>query len=118
MMDATSWRSLCEKAKYARSDAEGSGIFAIVCDTIDLAAHCGTHPVGIIHFARTSFGLKTWDMDSVEFLKDNLLDQEDEDQPPSDHDDDETDLDGQMGGECPPAPKKRKQFGLREAIVD
>lgn len=73
MQDAITWRGICEKAKFARDDVESSAWFAVICDTIDVAAHCQTHPIGLIHFGRTSMGLKNWDMDAIEFLKDNLL---------------------------------------------
>lgn len=117
MADAMTWRCLCEKVKYAQEDAESSALFAVIADTIDLSAHCETHPVGLIHFARTSFGLRTWDMDAIEFLKDNLL--AEDDKAPSDHDDDDTDVDKELGGVCPPAPqKKRKAFGLAESLEE
>lgn len=73
MADAMTWRCLCEKVKFAQDDAEASALFAVVNDTIEIAAHCQTHPVGLIHFARTSLGVKNWDMDAIEFVKDNLL---------------------------------------------
>lgn len=72
---------------------------AVITDTIDLSAHCETHPVGLMSFARSSFGLKTWDMDAIEFLKDNLLvDDEDKDNVVEvDNDDDDDDKDEEHG---------------------
>jgi len=78
MIDATTWRSLCEKAKYATDDTEGVGILCLLAETIDIANHCDTHPVGLLHNARTAMDRKVWDLDSVDFLKANLLAEVDE----------------------------------------
>lgn len=74
IVDATSWRSICEKAKYAQDDVEGDSILELLLETIELAAHCETHPIGIMNFARTSFGQKSWDIDSAHYLREHLLD--------------------------------------------
>lgn len=73
MSDATVWRGLCEKAKFATDDVEGDGIICLLKETIEMANHCDAHPVGLIHFARTSHGRPVWDLDTLDYLQANML---------------------------------------------
>ena len=75
MSDATVWRGLCEKAKFAMDDTEGVGILCLLSETVAMANHCDSHPIGLIHFARTSHGRPVWDLDTLDYLKDHLLDE-------------------------------------------
>lgn len=75
MSDATTWRGLCEKAKFAMDDTEGVGILCLLSETVAMANHCDSHPIGLIHFARTSHGRPVWDLDTLDYLKDHLLDE-------------------------------------------
>lgn len=74
MSDATTWRSLCEKAKYAIDDQEGVGILCLVSETIAMANHCDSHPIGLIHFARTAHGQAVWDLDALDYMQAHMLD--------------------------------------------
>lgn len=76
MSDATAWRTLCEKAKFAMDDTEGIGILCLLSETVAMANHCDSHPVGLIHFARTSHRRPVWDLDTLDFLQQNLLSEE------------------------------------------
>lgn len=73
MQDATTWRGICEKAKYASDEVDGDAIIALLLETIEIAGHCDTHPIGIIHFARTQHDRKVWDLDTLDYLQANLL---------------------------------------------
>lgn len=103
-MDACHWRSLCEKAKYAQDDIEGESYLELLVETIEMAAHCESHPIGLISFARTSYGAKTWDIDTLHMMKDQLLD---EDEIPEGHGTpvDEDDVEGSGSGK-----KRRRLF--------
>lgn len=115
MSDATTWRSLCEKAKYAMDDIEGQGILCLIAETIDIANHCDGHPVGLIHFARTEHGRAVWDLESVDFLKANMLpaeadhpveiDDDDSPTPPSTPNDP---FHGKRKVSAPQAPSKKR----------
>jgi len=74
MQDAQTWRALVEKAKFATDDEEGKKLLSLVSATIVMAAHCHSHPVGLIHFARTEYAIKQWDAQAAAFLRENLLD--------------------------------------------
>lgn len=110
IVDAMHWRALCEKAKFARDDIEGESYLELLIDTVEMAAHCESHPIGLINFARTQFGAKTWDIDVLHMLKDNLLvdDQEggSSEHPEVDVDDEEASGDGK---------KRRRLFPLDDA---
>jgi hypothetical protein len=111
MSDATTWRSLCEKAKYAMDDIEGQGILCLIAETIDIANHCDGHPVGLIHWARTEHGRPVWDLESVDYLKANMLPAE-----AVHHVDDDDDTvqsppttpNPADGVTCPGAPKRKR----------
>jgi len=113
MSDATTWRGVCEKAKYAFDDIEGLGIISLVGETIDMASHCNTHPIALIHFARTVHGRPVWDLDTIDYLKENMLSDDEKDSNDIvDIDapegvvwgsDDEADT-GNMGGDQPTQP--------------
>lgn len=72
--DATTWRALCEKAKYAIDDTEGLGVVCLIGETIAMANHCDAHPIALINFARTSHGRPVWDLDTLDYLQAHLLD--------------------------------------------
>ena len=38
-----------------------------------MANHCDSHPIGLIHFARTSRGRPVWDLDTLDYLQQNML---------------------------------------------
>jgi len=78
MSDATTWRSLCEKVKFALDDIEGEGLLVLIQETIMMAQHCGTHPIGLIHYARTEHGRVVWDVDSLDYLRAHLLPEEEQ----------------------------------------
>lgn len=100
MSDATAWRSLCEKLKHAMDDTEGIAMLCLIGETIELANHCDAHPVGLIHYARTEHGKPVWDLDTLDYLKANMLPQED--QPAIDIDADDDDIPS-----TPPSPKRK-----------
>lgn len=75
--DATTWRALCEKAKYAIDDTEGLGVVCLIGETIAMANHCDAHPIALINFARTSHGRPVWDLDTLDYLQAHLLEEED-----------------------------------------
>lgn len=77
--DAMRWRTLCEAGKFAQDDIEGESLLELLIETIELAAHCEVHPIGIICTARESLGAKTWDIDTVHAFKKNLLSGDDQD---------------------------------------
>lgn len=77
--DATTWRALCEKAKYAIDDTEGLGLVCLIGETIAMANHCDAHPIALINFARTSHGRPVWDLDTLDYLQAHLLDDQDVD---------------------------------------
>lgn len=99
MSDATTWRGLCEKLKYATDDTEGIAMLCLIGETIELANHCDAHPVGLIHYARTEHGKPVWDLDTLDYLKGNMLPQEEQ---PVDIDQDVDDLPA-----TPPSPKRK-----------
>lgn len=110
MSDATTWRSLCEKVKYAYDDVEGEGLLCLIAETIEMANHCDAHPVGLIHFARTQYGRPMWDLESLDHLKANMVN------PEEDHPDLQADQDDvtpplspahSKRKVAPPAPRKR-----------
>lgn len=74
--DAMHWRSLCERAKTAQDDIEGDSFLELLLGTIELAGRCESHPVGLIAYARTAFGAKTWDIDTLHMMMDNLLEED------------------------------------------
>lgn len=74
--DATTWRALCEKAKYAIDDTEGLGVVCLIGETIAMANHCDAHPIALINFARTSHGRPVWDLDTLDYLQAHLLDED------------------------------------------
>jgi len=102
MSDATTWRGLCEKVKYAMDDTEGIGLLCLIAETIEIANHCDSHPVGLIHFARTAHDRKVWDLETIDYLKANLLPAEDDHHVEVDHDDD-----GMTPPNTPPSPKRK-----------
>ena len=73
MSDANTWRQLCEKAKFAMDDNEGVGILCLLSETVAMANHCDSHPIGLIHFARTARGRPVWDLDTLDYLQQNML---------------------------------------------
>lgn len=85
--DAMHWRSLCERAKHAQDDVEGDSFLELLMGTIEVAARCDSHPIGLIAYARTAFGAKTWDIDTLHMMMDNIL--EETDTVDVDKDDDE-----------------------------
>lgn len=98
--DATTWRGLCEKAKYAMDDTEGLGVVCLIGETIAMAHHCDTHPIALIHFARTSHGRPVWDLDTIDYLSAHMLD---DDNAPQPVDDDQSSDDGfNLPDEIPP----------------
>lgn len=104
------WRSLCERVKYARDDIEGESLLELMIETIEVAAHCNSHPIGLIAFARTNFGAKTWDIDTVHMLKDNLLgDDEIPEGSEVDADDDEHSGSGK---------RRKRDYEASQVIVD
>ena len=38
-----------------------------------MANHCDAHPIGLIHFARTARGRPVWDLDTLDYLQQNML---------------------------------------------
>lgn len=75
-----------------------------------MAAHCESHPIGLINFARTQFGAKTWDIDVLHMMQDQLL-VDDKEGGSSEHqevdvDDEEASGDGK---------KRRRLFPLDDA---
>jgi hypothetical protein len=73
MMDANTWRSICEKAKFATDDTEGEGILCLISETIAMAGHCDAHPIALIHLARTQYERKVWDLDALDYMKEHML---------------------------------------------
>ena len=73
MSDANTWRQLCEKAKFAMDDNEGVGILCLLSETVAMANHCDSHPIGLIHFARTARGRPVWDSGHVGLSPTNML---------------------------------------------
>lgn len=71
-IDAQEWRALCTRFAHGTESGEGSAI-DLMMETLDLANHVDCHPIGLIHFARTKMGRGTWNNDTVEFLKANML---------------------------------------------
>lgn len=118
MSDATTWRSLCEKAKYAIDDQEGVGILCLVSETIAMANHCDSHPIGLIHFARTAHGQAVWDLDALDYMQAHMLD--DDERVPFHDADGETPpatLEAEMS--APPAPRgKRRALESTQAWDD
>lgn len=101
MSDATTWRGLCEKLKYAIDDTEGIAMLCLIGETIELANHCDAHPVGLIHYARTEHGKPVWDLDTLDYLKGNMLPAEDNHPVEIDEDD------GPTPPNTPPSPKRK-----------
>lgn len=99
--DATTWRALCEKAKYAIDDTEGLGVVCLIGETIAMANHCDAHPIALIHFARTSHGRPVWDLDTLDYLQAHLLDDEDVVQTTSPPHDECVDIDDDDGFDLP-----------------
>lgn len=111
LTDAATWRNLCEKAKYAGDGAEADGLISLLAETIEMAGHCDTHPIGLIHFARTAHGQKTWDLDTLDYLAAHMLTvdaEKDGAQPPSPEIFTEV-------GEAPGAPRKKARVRDYEA---
>jgi len=96
MSDANTWRQLCEKAKFAMDDNEGVGILCLLSETVAMANHCDSHPIGLIHFARTARGRPVWDLDTLDYLQQNML------SPPNTPEEDDA------GGQGTPRPSKRR----------
>lgn len=96
MSDATTWRSLCEKAKFAMDDNEGVGILCLLSETVAMANHCDSHPIGLIHYARTAHGRPVWDLDTLDYLSNNMVNSDSEESP------------AQAVTSTPDAPKKRR----------
>ena len=114
MSDATTWRSLCEKVKYAIDDTEGIGLLCLIAETIEIANHCDGHPVALIHYARTAHGRPVWDLETVDYLKANML-PADADHPVDVDDDDgptppttPNDPFATSTASCPGAPKRKR----------
>lgn len=101
MSDATTWRSLCEKAKYAMDDTEGIGLLCLIAETIEIANHCDGHPIAVINYARCEHGRAVWDLESVDYLKAHMLPAEEA--HPVDIDQD----DGPTPPNTPPSPKRK-----------
>lgn len=76
MQDAITWRNLCEKAKFGTGDIEAWGFWELLCETVDIAHHCDTNPIGLIAFARASLGIKEWSMETIDLIKDQLIPEE------------------------------------------
>lgn len=79
--DAMHWRSLCEKCKHAQDDIEGDSFLELMLGTIEISGRCESHPIGVIAYARTAFGAKTWDIDTLHMMMDNILEEEGPDLP-------------------------------------
>lgn len=86
--DAMHWRSLCEHAKLAQDEIEGDSTLELLLGTIEVAARCDSHPCGLIAYARQAFGAKTWDIDTLHMMMDQLIPEDEQDQVEVDGDDD------------------------------
>lgn len=92
--DAMHWRSLCEHAKLAQDEIEGDSTLELLLGTIEIAARCDSHPCGLIAHAREAFGAKTWDIDTLHMMMDQLIPEDEQDQVDVDDDDDDGDSNG------------------------
>jgi len=73
MQDATVWRAMCEKLKFAQDDVEGDATILQMMETIEMACHVEAHPVAVIHYARTQMDRKMFDLETLAFMRSNLL---------------------------------------------
>ena len=67
--DAIWWRRFVEEFKY--SPLQYIDAMALICD---MATKCKCHPVGLVHFGRTTYGFKQFGHAEVETLRENMLD--------------------------------------------
>lgn len=112
MRDMKSWSALCEKAKTAQ-DGDSGLTLQLLGDTLEFALHLDVHPIGLICFTRVELKCPDWDLVALGRAREHLLEaaEAEDDVRPEDHDDDVTeDVDGELGGVCPPAPRKRAKW--------
>lgn len=72
MRDAMAWKNLCEKAKFSASvpiDAD----LDLLHDTLELAAHVDTHPIGLICFARCELHQLEWTLRAAQAIRDRFI---------------------------------------------
>lgn len=117
MRDAMAWKNLCEKAKFSASvpiDAD----LDLLHETLELAAHVETHPIGLICFARCELHQPEWNLLAAQAIRDRFIGAvcvSDDDTPPEDVGHDEEvepdDDDAPTSGEG----KKRKFIPMTQA---
>jgi len=117
--DAIWWRRFVEEFKYSPLVYIES--MQLLCE---MALKCKCHPVGLVHFGRTTYGFKQFGAEEVEVLHANMLDYVDSDleegeyEETSERNDNPTSAEAyEIDDDLPPASgKKRRLQSAAEAL--
>jgi len=74
LTDAGWWRKFCDEFKFATDEKQ----FTAMNTLLDMATKCECHPIHLVFLARTTYGAKKFDAETVQELHDNLLAYDDE----------------------------------------
>jgi len=73
LIDANWWRRFIEEVKF-----DPMSYAPQMVRLFEMAQKCNCHPTGLIYFGRTTYGWKQFGRDEIDYLRDNLIADDDD----------------------------------------